>query len=397
MRICLGLALALFLLGASSVLAQDVTARFYPEKQQYLIGEPIIIVLEIVNKTDHEIEVSDGNCDWMRGDPFEVVGVPFKKETNLYGCGPVTRGISCGSGGVRLRPRGKLDRRLLLRGHFDEFDLAAPGTYHVKAFQQVRKPDIKPFDAQLLAEARSEFDITLRAPKDDEELTAAYQPFVAELQGGNLREEWFVASALTQDPPSSMESTVLSLVNNYRIEALAIHGLQRLGTPAARAKLIEIALHDGVSSRQQAIPALGKIGDRDDCDAILKIAADNVRVAQEEAYVAAGRICGEKGVGPLVQALPSASAELTWNIAAGLGNTGSRNAVQPLVNLLSSPNEFVRRSALDALFTLTHHGNVPIPSVEYLADHPEIHSEWLSWWAMNSQTAPIHSSDDCPK
>jgi hypothetical protein len=148
------------------------------------------------------------------------------------------------------------------------------------------------------------------------------------------------------------------------------------------------------SSRQQAIIALAKIANLGDCDAMLKIAAENVRVTQEQAYVATGRICGDKAVAPLVHLLPGADAELAWNIATGLGGTGSRNAVQPLVDLLLSPNDFVRRDAYHALFTLTHRGDLRT-SQEF--PDPKIYSEWRSWWAVNSRTAPIFGLDECPK
>jgi hypothetical protein len=36
---------------------QQITGRFYPEKEHYLVGEPIIVNFEVVNGTDKVFEM----------------------------------------------------------------------------------------------------------------------------------------------------------------------------------------------------------------------------------------------------------------------------------------------------------------------------------------------------
>jgi HEAT repeat protein len=395
MRTLLRFALILLLLPVSSAFAQDITARFYAEKQEYFVGEPIIIVLEVANNASRDVEVGDEHCDWLHPDQFQLVDVPLKKEISLFGCAPWGGWAgSCGSGARKLPASSKLEQRFLLRGQFySQFDLVQPGTYHVKASRHVRVYGKGLDDVLADIEAQNEFDVVLREPREGE-LEAAYQRFLPDLHSTDYETQSLAASALTQDPPQFLENVILSLAANRETANQSIDGLKHLGTAAARKKLIEISSTGDESLRQQAIPALGTIGNPEDCDAILSIAALNQQYTQAQAYIAAGRICGEKAVLPLASLLPSADEQLARAIATALGNTASRDAVSPLISLLVSPDAFVRREAIGALFTLIHHGNRP--EFNDPIDASQAYSGWRSWWAMNSQTAAIYGPDQCP-
>jgi len=53
---------ASLLVWAPHASAEQITARFYPEKQHYLVGEPIIVIFEIVNSSAKAVEIGDSNC-----------------------------------------------------------------------------------------------------------------------------------------------------------------------------------------------------------------------------------------------------------------------------------------------------------------------------------------------
>lgn len=395
MRTPIRLAFALFLLPASAAFAQDFTAHLYSEKQEYLVGEPIIIVLQVANNSSRDVEVSDEHCDWLHPDQFQVTNASIRKEPGLFGCAPWGGWAgSCGSGARRLPAGGTRNQRFLLRGPFDgRFDLSQAGTYHVKASRHVRVYGNGFEDVLADIDAQNDFDICLREPKEGE-LEAVYQRFLPDLHSTDYETKSLAALAVTQDPPRFLENVILSLADDRDTAYQSIDGLKRLGTPAARKKLIEIASTGDQSLRQQAIPPLGQIGNPEDCDAILGIAAHNQKYTRGQAYIAAGRICDDNAVLPLTSLLSSADGELTMAIATGLGNTASRDAVPPLIGLLVNPDTFVRREAIGALFTLTHRGN----QAEFHdpVDPDQAYSAWRSWWAMNSRTAMIYGPDQCP-
>jgi HEAT repeat protein len=202
------------------------------------------------------------------------------------------------------------------------------------------------------------------------------------------------ASAVTQNPPSFAEAAILDLANDPVIRTASIDGLRRLATPATRAKLLEMSsMSSPEYARQPAIDALGKIGNAEDCQAMLNIASESKNYTQAEAYIAAGRICKEEAISVLSGINLTSSSQLLRGVAGGFGNTSSRSAVLPLINLLQSQDQTVRQAAADGLATLTHlkskHG------IEDEESAKQSYSDWLTWWSASEKTTKIYSSDQC--
>lgn len=308
----------------------------------------------------------------------------------MTGCAPSGGSAgSCGIG-VRLTPAGEIfERRFLLDR---QFDFSRAGAYHVKASRRVKVYGDGFDDVIADLDAQDQFDIVLREPKG-RELEDAYQPFLADLGSTDEGTKSAAASVLTQNPPRFLEGVILSLAANGDTALQSVDGLERLATPASRAKLVEMSSAKDRGLRERAIAALGRIGNSEDCDAMLKVAAEN-DPEQTQAYVAVGRVCRSGAVSVLASLLPSADDHLAAAVATGLGNTASRDAVPPLISLLLSPDAFVRREADAALFTLTHHGTPG--DLNDPADPRQGYSEWHSWWSKNSRTARIYSTDECP-
>ena len=75
--------------------AQQITARYYPEKQHYLVGEPIIVVYEFVNNGPKAIMHFESNCRQFSPNKFEVDNASPKRTIELYGCGEKIYAGSC--------------------------------------------------------------------------------------------------------------------------------------------------------------------------------------------------------------------------------------------------------------------------------------------------------------
>src|SRR5437879_4429646 len=65
--------------------AQQITARYYPEKQHYLVSEPIIVVYEFVNNGPKAVMHSESNCRQFSPNKFEVDNAPLTRTIELYG------------------------------------------------------------------------------------------------------------------------------------------------------------------------------------------------------------------------------------------------------------------------------------------------------------------------
>ncbi len=389
-----------FLLVALLAHAPDATAkqlftgRYHPEKKQYLVGEPIIVDLEVVNHGDKAGEIGESNCISVGPGPLEVDAATRKKKPVPFGCSPAGFAVSCLVGARQIPVGGKYIRRIFLNG---PFVLNSPRTYHVRASSEEDIGRWGQREDLVRLHVESEFDVSLRVPREGE-LEAAYQPFLNDLNGPDFEIRYFAVTAIVQHPPPFVESVLTKIVDSPgttigNIVDASIEGLGRLGTPTARAELIAMASTGPDEFRQPAIQALGELGNPSDCRALLFIGSQNRDYSQGEAYMYAGRICKERSIPALLRLLPNADAPLSGYLAITLGNTLSRDAISPLIGLLASPDKGVRRDAEESLETLTHRkSQYGIANAE--SSNKE-RMEWTNWWAVNGSTAPIYGPDQC--
>lgn len=391
--VCL-LSLCLFQVPCATA-QQLVTGRFYPEKHQYLVGEPIIVDLEVINHSRSLAELPEsGGCpspEWS----FEVDGAPPKKNAAPFSCTPPQGFFAdCLIGAQEIQPGETYLQRILLDG---PFTLDSPGIYHIHAKME-QTVDLGGSNRILVdLRIKSEFDVTLQVPREGE-LEVAYQPFLKDLDGPDFDTRYFAVTAIAQKPPPFVEQPLMAIVDNpettiANIVIVSIEGLGRLATPSARSQLTQIASFGSEEFRQPAIGALGEIGNPADCQAMLDIATKNEDYTQGEAYMFAGRLCKERAVPVLTDLLANADNELSSYLAAALGNTSARSAVTPLIALLGSSDKFVRSAAEDSLETLTHRRSRYAVTTTDSAE--KARTEWSNWWAANANIAALYDASHC--
>ena len=358
-----------------------------------MVGEPIIIDLEIVNHGHKAGEIGESDCSSMRAEPFEVDGAARKEKPVPFSCGRAAVVVDCLVGATEIPAEGKYVKRLFLNG---PFVLNSPRTYHVHATSE---EDIQRWGGRAVLahlHVESEFDLTLRVPREGE-LEAAYQPFLNDLNSPDFEIRYFAVTAIAQHPPLFVESGLTKIVDSPgttigNIVDASIVGLGRLGTPAARAELIAMASTGLDEFRQPAIEALGELGNPSDCAALLSVGNQNKYYTQEEAYLYAGRVCKERAIPALVRIL-NANWWLSGYIALALENTLSRDAISPLIGLLASPDPDVRRDAEEALETLTHRKSRS--GIASVGSSRKSRIEWTIWWAVSGRSATIYGPDQC--
>jgi len=74
-------AFVLLLFQGTSVLAEEITVQFRPEKEEYHVGEPVFLVLDLVNAGSQTIRVSDGVC-WTSAQ-FDIPDAP-RRGASVY-------------------------------------------------------------------------------------------------------------------------------------------------------------------------------------------------------------------------------------------------------------------------------------------------------------------------
>jgi hypothetical protein len=360
--------------------AGPIEGKFYPEKQRYLVGEPVFVVLELVNPGADPVWVSE-SCAWL-DTGFEALSASkLRQPVSLFGCSGGTAG-SCAGGAKVVLPGGHLSRRYLLDGNFR---LDAPGVYTIRAWHKV---DLYAGEVDYRVVASQEivtrFDLTLvRGSK--KQLSLVYAPILRDLKGPDQVRSWMARSAVVQSPPLFLEDVILSMADDPRTVGASISGLERLATARSKAKLAKLS----AAGNQVAIEGLGELGDCSYCPLMLEIAQQGRDYSRFIAMRAAGFLCGERAFPFLRRQLASPDVSTRYESAYALGNTHSRAAVPMLITMLVDSDSNVRRAAGDALAALTHRRSKTLAGAE------AIQQEWTKWWNSNGPTAPTYGIDEC--
>src|SRR5262245_8146533 len=109
------IAFGLLLLQGAPTLAQELTVRFRSEKEDYQVGKPVFLLLDVVNAGSQSVRVSDGVC-------WTSVHLDLPDESATLGVSRAGTGAagSCLSGARDLRPGEHLKRRFLVEGAFPD-------------------------------------------------------------------------------------------------------------------------------------------------------------------------------------------------------------------------------------------------------------------------------------
>lgn len=379
------------LLWPTFVRGQALVGRFYPEKRTFFVGEPVFIDFEIANKGDEPEWIDQRmGAPCIEPDPTEVVGAKRQGlgwDTSLGCFGGV--GGSCVGGVIELKPGAKHTARIFLN---IGFRLDQAGTYQVHARRSVPvyPSEIAPPGTALTKEFSSDFQISL-VQGTEEELKAAFQPYVEDARTPEQGDHWLAIVAIEGMAPSFLEDFILKLADTPNRISPAV--LLRLNTPRSRQKLVEWAQQSSNGALQQgAVEALAKTRDPSYLPVLIRIAAKLTDGNRDSMIWDAG-LFGEDAVPFLRSALNDPDVYAQVAAARGLGLTRSRSAVSILIGALQIPNNEVHRAVAVSLAELTHRSITREPWHESLS--PDQYRRWHNWWLENQHTAQIYGTDNC--
>ena len=165
--------------------AGQVQADFLPEKQKYLVGEPVFVQLHVKNEGSQPICISE-SCVWL-DTRFEIPAAPKPpSRPSSFGCTPGGTAGSCAGGSKEIRPGEEHTRRYLLDG---PFRLDAPCVYAIRAWHKVDTyPDETSYRIVASQEVTLEFELTF-IEGSDEELASVYAPILRDLNSPDSLDE----------------------------------------------------------------------------------------------------------------------------------------------------------------------------------------------------------------
>ena len=384
-------ALAVVLACPGGVCAQGLTGRFYPEKETYLLGEPVFIVYQVKNEGEKSVRWGSGSFygPCTGGFTFEVPGVVLQPAWQ-----PSCHAISgsCLESVGELGPGQESIQHFLLN---ERFDFKEPGEYDVTARTPAPvQPDSDPLEEE---EFKSSFRITL-VRGDPAELQAAFQPYVQRLKKDDTLQAREAAVAVTKLAPPFLEDLIEALARDSDGEkaTLAIDALLRMNTPQARETLAQLAEQrrfqvNGIE--QKTIETLGKTGDRAYLQVLVGLAKDSYRFNRYSAALAAGELGRAEAVPFLLSLLQDRNPLVRKGAVGGLAGTQSREAVPGLLSMFTDPDAEVRESAVSSFTSLTHAPGVFNTVDAAAAERAKTRA--ARWWLLNGERSSIYGPQGC--
>jgi len=204
------LPLLLTLLNAAPLPAQHVEARLTTNKANYLVGEPVLVALTVSNGGDKSIFIDLKSPDLAKllCDDFAVEVPGAESAQEQWGCG---FGGSCGRGLRDVLPGKSLSLRQLVNSQFR----LQPGAFAIRAHTAIVVRSQNLFDSPQIAQLDVTDTLTVKVQRGHEnQLKAAFQPFVEELDSPDLMKRSEAAGAITALAPPFLEDVLVALTKS---------------------------------------------------------------------------------------------------------------------------------------------------------------------------------------
>lgn len=385
--------LLLTLLDAASLSAQHVEARFTTDKADYLAGEPVFVALTVNNETNEPVWLDFRSPDMpllCHDFAIEVPGAESAQEQ--WGCGFAG---SCGRGFREVLPGKVLSLRQLVNSQFR----LQPGAFTIQAHTAVVVHAQNLFDSPQIAQFDVTDTLTVKVQRGNEnQLKAAFQPFVKDLDSPDLMKRSEAAVAITTLAPPFLEDVLVALTKSSYAYA-AIGALRKADTAKTREALAQIATGTGDSMlRIEAARNLGRTHDATYLPTLLKLMETDDKGIQNAAAEAAGNLGGPAAIPQLAALVSSSDVETRRAGTNGLGDAHASQAVPILIGVLLDSDANVRQAAMSGLYLLTHRAafeNNQWADVTSPQSAAAVHQRWVSWWNSHGKDSKIHGLADC--
>ena len=175
-------------------MAQSVDARFSTEKSNYLVGEPLFVILTVSNKTGETIwlDIQPPDLAAFRCDTFAIEVPGASPAEDQWGCGVAG---SCLRGLREVLPHKNVILRQLVN---QQFRLQA-GAYSIRAQTTIVVHNQDLLDSSKVEQVNAFDTLQVRVQRGSQnELEAAFGPIVTQLNDSDLMQRASAAAAITE-------------------------------------------------------------------------------------------------------------------------------------------------------------------------------------------------------
>jgi HEAT repeats len=366
-----------------SVVAQNLEGRFYPEKDSYMVGEPVIFNMEIKNTGKEVVYLNAKNPDkcldsyeFFVSGPSSACGAKW-----VAGCGDEQFAMVPGDS---YKGQWPLDFWYQFT-HEGKYDVTATRHIPILSF----RGDLQDFTFS------SKFKLEL-TPTDPIRVQSILQGFERNLHSSDPDVRHAALDVLSATNASYFQDIALTLSRDKGpfVVLHAVGALARINTPETRAALADVLgsgkedTEEEISSRCRVIEALGNGGDTTYLGLIQQYVDDKNDRVQLSAMIAAAELGMTEAVFHLQRVLLSANATARKNAAYALLYSKAPEAVDVLINAITDKDIKVRERVLTSLQELTEQrfgdSTADVISAE------KTQKIWRSWWEAHKDQLPSH-------
>jgi HEAT repeat protein len=360
-------------LGTLFAKAQDLQGRFYPEKDRYMLGEPVLFNVEIKNagvETMYVNAKTPGKCF----DQYE-----FFITGPGSGCGAKWL-PDCRDETTALKPGESIHGQWELDSWY-QFE--REGKYTVKATRHVPIESIRGEFQDF--SFSSKFDVNLETP-DPLRVQSILQEFEQKLHSSDPDVRHSALDVLATTAPTYFQSTALTLSRDKDAFVVlhAVATLGRLNTAETRAALADVITsreentENEILARTHAIEQLGRSEDKSYETLVGRYMEDPNERTQLFAMIAVLELGGAAAVPQVQRFLFSPNSVYRQNAAHALRFSTTPEAVEALVSAITDKDPGVRERVSASLTELTGH---TVGGGDSNAASPlQLQESWRGWW-----------------
>jgi HEAT repeat protein len=364
------------LLCSSHAQGQQLQGRFYPEKNSYMVSEPVLFNMEISNTGAEAVYINakkPGEC--LDTYEFSVAGPDSSCSARWN--------AECGDTVLSLKPADSYQGQWPLNFWY-QFE--REGKYEVNATRHIptmsKDGDFHDFTFS------SKFEIKL-VPLNPALIQSTLQEFEHKLHSSDPDVRHAALDVLASTAPSYFQEIALTVSRSKDAFAVlhAVGALERINTSETRAALADLLTGDEVTTEDEilvrihAIEGLGHSGDAAYETTIGRYLQDKNEHIQLAAMVAIAQLGKAQGVPQLQRFSFSSNPTTRKNVASALRFSTTPESVEALIDSLTDKDPSVRDQILTSLADLTGHSVGAIKGDR--ASPEQVQNAWRDWWRDN--------------
>lgn len=340
----------------------QLRAAFEFQRDEYMLGEPIIVVFKVQNLQDKDLFYDHGGDYRLTGRHDRFSFVATKTDGQVVRDPARYSGMGGGLGGKRRVRAGEIVTEYLVLNKWCAF--SEPGSYtvtctrtlNISAVSSLRETDEEKVDLPI--ETALKLHLT---PTDVSEIKKRLAPWLAKMRDSRHEEFWLASDAVIAVADETILEELLEVLKspNPEVRQKAVRALGKINTSEVHVVLAGALKDESEQIRRLAARQIESLRASDCVPSLIEALADLEQSVRSSVIGALNRISDPRAIRPLARILSTDTPRCRSKAAAALGAIGHPECRPALVSALEDEDENVRRRAIRALARFCDESVIP--------------------------------------